>query len=76
MPELAIRRAGTAGAYTHVHSDGTEHTLTAEQQSPGYWVVRPQNEDDERIADMFGLPRAQKAIQAEKTTGAAGKQED
>ena len=70
-----LRRAGERGEYTHVHPGGEEHTLSAEEHESGQWVIRPQSEDDEALADAFSLPRAQKAMKAEKTAGTSGDKE-
>lgn len=70
-----LRRAGERGEYTHVHPGGEEHTLRAEEHESGYWVVRPTDADEEALADAFGLPRAQKAIKADKTAGNSGDKE-
>lgn len=56
------RRAEPGQVFTYVDVEGAEHNFRADDEG----VVRPKNADEARTADLFGLPVARSAKQADK----------
>jgi len=56
------RRGEPGASYVHAHDDGSEHSIQADESG----VVQPKNQDDERLADLFDLPKARK-VEVAKT---------
>jgi hypothetical protein len=59
--EFDPRRAKPGQVFTYVDVEGREHDFSADDDG----VVRPKNADEARTADLFDLPVARSAKQAD-----------
>lgn len=52
MSQYPARRATAGQTFSAYGPDGREHTLTADERG----VVRPRNDNEQWLADLFDLP--------------------